>query len=115
LFGKIGWSQIHSLALKERERRTPDDPENIYALVFSNADNVEIIQLALPQSFVEEIRRDVAGIELLMSLDGTVSIDSLNMLEDELTAVEMLAKLRERLTVAVSCTDNAIMSPREKR
>ena len=125
------------LALEKRERGTHGDPETIYSLVLSNTDKVEIMRFALPRSFVDEIQRDTAGIELLMSLDGTVSIDSLDMsepaqlasigldvlvardvspdmLDDEPNAAEMLSKLRERLLTALRSVDNAMVSLRDR-
>jgi hypothetical protein len=121
------------LALEKREQGTQGDPETIYSLVLSNTDKIEIMRFALPPSFVDEIQRDTAGIELLMSLDGTVSIDSLDMsepaqlasigldalvgrdvspdmLDDEPNAAEMLSKLRARLLDALRSVDNAIVS-----
>ena len=125
------------LALEKREQGTHGDPETIYALVLLNTDKIEIMRFVLPQSFVDEIQRDTVGIELLMSLDGTVSIDSLDMsapaqlasigldalvardvspdmLEDEPNATEMLAKLRARLLTALRIVDNAIVSLRDR-
>lgn len=95
------------------------------------------MRFALPRSFVDEIQRGTVGIELLMTLDGTVSIDSLDMseparlasigfdalvarevspdmLEDEPTAAEMLAILRERLVAAHRRVDNAMLSLRDR-
>lgn len=126
------------LALEKQEQGTHGDPETIYSLVLSSAGKVEIMRLALPQSFVDEIQRDTAGIELLMSPDGTISIDSLDLpepahlasiglddlvarnvlpdiLEDEATAGEMLAKLRERLIIALHFVDSATASLRDRQ
>jgi len=125
------------LALEKREQGTHGDPETIYSLVLSNMDKIEIIRLVLPQSFVDEIQRDTVGIEFSMSLDGTVSIDSLDMpapaqlasigldalvvrdvspdmLDDEPNAAEMLAKLRARLLTALRSVDNAMVSLRDR-
>jgi hypothetical protein len=125
------------LALEKREQGTHGDPETIYSLVLSNTDKIEIMRFALPPSFVDEIQRDTAGIELLMSLDGTVSIDSLDMpapaqlasigldalvardvspdmLEDEPNAADMLAKLRARLLTALRSVDNAMVLLRDR-
>ena len=125
------------LALEKREQGTHGGPETIYFLVLSNTDKVEIMRFALPRSFVDEIQRDTVGIELLMSLDGIVSIDSLDMpapaqlasigldalvardvspdmLDDEPNAAEMLAKLRERLVAALRSVDNAMVSLRDR-
>ena len=126
-----------SLALEKREQNTHGDPETIYSLVLSNTGKIEIMRFALPRSFVDEIQRDTAGIELLMSLDGTVSIDSLDMsapaqlasigldalvardvspdmLDDEPNAAEMLSKLRARLLTALRSVDNAMVSLRDR-
>ena len=125
------------LALEKHGQGTHGEPETTYSLVLSNTDKMEIMRFALPRSFVDEIQRDTAGIELLMSLDGTVSIDSLDMsepaqlasigldalvardvspdmLDDEPNAADMLAKLRARLLTALRSVDNAMVSLRDR-
>ncbi len=127
-----------SLALEKQAKGSQGDPETTYSLVLSSTEKVEIMRFILPQSFVDGIQRDTAGIEFLMSLDGTISIDSLempepahlasigldelvarnvspDMLEDEPTATEMLVKLRARVLTALRSVDSAISSLRNRQ
>ena len=84
-----------------------------------------------------EIQRDTLGTELLISLDVTISIDSLDMsepaqlafiglnaldardvspdmLDDKSYIAKMLAKLRARLLAALHSVDNAMVSLRDR-
>jgi hypothetical protein len=94
------------------------------------------MQFSLPPSFLDEIRSELFGIDLFISLEGLISLDrpkaadfvltkgveldelvardiSPEILKDEPTALTMLTKLRERLVAALGSFEDAIASLRE--
>lgn len=127
-----------SLTIEKVEQGPRGSEDIIYALILSNANEAEIMRFVLPKLFVGELRQNQSGIELLMSLDGTIFVDqpdvsdfvqvaaiglddlvardiSPGMLEDEPTAMEMLTNLRRRLTGALTTVDGAITFLRDRR
>lgn len=127
-----------SLALEKDKQALHGDEESIYALILSNSSEAEFMRFVLPMSFVKELRQNPSGIELLMSLYGTIFVDrpdmsdvvqaaaigldelvardtAPDMLEDEPAAMEMLTNLRRRLTAALGSVDGAITSLRDRQ
>lgn len=101
-------------------------------LVLVDANETEVMRLALPQSFIDNIRSDIADLETFMSLDGLISIvapdsehplssatiglDELaardlspEMLQDEPNAREQLLVLRQRLVDALTIVDRTLV------
>lgn len=119
------------LLMEVQEPTLPADDFGGYFLVIVDANDAEVMRFALPQSFVGDIRGDLAELEIFMSLDGTFSViapdsehplssatvglDELvardtapEMLQDEPNLRDQLNELRRKLSDAIVIVDRTI-------
>jgi hypothetical protein len=119
------------LALEKRRSNIVFDDGVEYALKLVDINDTEVMRFVLPQSFVDDIRSEIADLELFMSLDGSISIVapdsehplssasvgldelvvrdlSAEMLRDEPNLKAQLSELRRKLTDALALVDRTL-------
>lgn len=119
------------LLLELREPTLRVDEIGAYFLVLVDANDTEVMRFALPQSLIDDVRSDIADLEIFMSLDGAISIvapdsehpfssasvslDELvtrdlspEMLQDEPNLRDQLNELRRKLADAIVIVDRTI-------